>query len=397
VGLGGPKKEGGLFGATPSASSKNSAFGGGFEKKEDNDSFNLLGGPKNPTTQENPLFSGSKTGGSQIDSLSIGKTTGLFDQKAPTKQEATTSIISKPGTDGTFLSKQSTLFPGGAAKDAKKPEEKKQDVSQTITEGKSPFLDGKGAGEKKDKPIIPQPLGPGLTGNQDADASKVPDLGFNKMAKATLFDKPDKIEETKGEAPKTSLKLDSKDTALFPTAPTSKNPPLLSISKEEEVKTEPKPLDLNNAMKKELTNKTIDDIFSTWNNQLETQTASFETSASKLNQAELELYENIDSLTVLQDTSKKVCDDYRKNLQDINHILEQQDGLAEYLNNMEKEVDQILQDKTYYSQLQGFGEMHDGSNKREAIYNQAIEANHNLDTIENVMKEISQKVCGVSD
>lgn len=71
-----------------------------------------------------------------------------------------------------------------------------------------------------------------------------------------------------------------------------------------------------------MNSKTLEEIFGSWHNSLESQTETFEKQVSKLRDAEIELYENLDSLSVLQETSGKVCSDYRGNLEKINNIIQ---------------------------------------------------------------------------
>lgn len=122
---------------------------------------------------------------------------------------------------------------------------------------------------------------------------------------------------------------------------------------------------LDEAQKVSMNSKTLEEIFSSWHNSLESQTETFEKQVSKLRDAEIELYENLDSLTVLQETSSKVCSDYRGNLEKVNNIIYTQDIMAEKLNQMEKDLDRELGSKSHYSHING---SHDGLNKKEEIY-----------------------------
>lgn len=59
-------------------------------------------------------------------------------------------------------------------------------------------------------------------------------------------------------------------------------------------------------MVQQLQGKQIDEIIKYWNQDMEKQITSFTKDVNKLKDAELQLYENLDHIHVIQDTSKEL-------------------------------------------------------------------------------------------
>ena len=80
---------------------------------------------------------------------------------------------------------------------------------------------------------------------------------------------------------------------------------------------------LDEVKRKALESKTIEEIFTSWHNRLEEQAKSFEEQTNQMKMAEIELYENLDTLKVIQREGDSVISKYKDNATLVTSIIEQ--------------------------------------------------------------------------
>lgn len=184
--------------------------------------------------------------------------------------------------------------------------------------------------------------------------------------------------------------------------------------KEEDKKEEPKvsnievikKMDIQQTKKTVLDSSSLEEIFSTWYNQVDSQADSFKKCAKRLKEDELMLYDNITTLDSLRQYSEKIAHEYETTLDTMQGIANQQQSLMNLLDGIESGIEDELSYKNQKMNslniLRGvFTPDHtqgkiQGGNYRQQLDQKASIVNENLNNLESVIQSMS-KVLSVTE
>jgi hypothetical protein len=410
----GAKPAGGLFAAKPAEKDTSEAPGwslGGAPSKPSSGSS--LFGAKKDDDEEKPKNAGLDKEDSVKKSLFGSGGSSLFgkkDEKTEEKKDekkeapkASLTITPGSGAKSPFAAqKEANKSASGSlfGKPAAKPDEKKEPAAEG-KDSKSLF----GAPKKDDKP---SPFGAkpddkdkkedsakkpnlfGKTDSKEADAKKASPFGAKDASKPPLFgakksEGDKKAEEEKGK------EGENKEQAA-PVKPES-----VEVIKK---------ATLEQSKKMALDTTALEDLFSSWYNQVDTHSERFKKHAKQLKKDELTLYDNIIMLESLSKYSEKVITDYGSGLTAMEDLAKQQEILMKSLDKIDEEIDDAIKKKTrgehMYNSFRGYqtpedSEIIDKGNYRQQMAAKAYVVNSTLDDIDGAVNGLGKVLTTNSD
>mgnify|MGYP006281466187 CR=1 FL=1 len=158
-------------------------------------------------------------------------------------------------------------------------------------------------------------------------------------------------------------------------------------------------MDLAQTKKTALDSSTLEDIFSSWYNKVDSQSDAFKKHAKRLKLDELSLYDSISTLESLNQYSESVTQDYGTTLGAMQDLAKQQEHLMNSLDKIEDDIDTVLRSKTQgistLNRIRGSfnPEDHDvveRGNYRQQMHLKAHSVNTNLDKVEDTINSLSK-------
>jgi hypothetical protein len=156
---------------------------------------------------------------------------------------------------------------------------------------------------------------------------------------------------------------------------------------------------LEQTKKTALDSTTLEDIFSSWYNKVDSQSDSFKKHAKRLKTEELALYDSITTLESLNQYSERVIQDYGTSLGTMQELAKQQEYLMSALDRIEDDIDDVLRKKSQGSsgvnRLRGmFGleeyQPIERGNYRQQMFSKSHAVNTTLDKIEENVSGLSK-------
>jgi hypothetical protein len=360
---------------TPKTS--NALFGGMTESKKDD-------APKQDDKPKGGMFAMKST----------QPAGGMFGTKP--NGGATASI--GPGSKSPFLN--------GKKPEEKndKPEEKKSVFPPTTP---TPANDKKGSlpryeSKKDDKP---NPFGsdkkenkPGLFGatKKDENSSPFGAKDGKETKSASIFGGPstekdsgDKVSKPIGFSLNEEKKGEEGKSNANPAAPVFKESDVEVIKK----------ISLEKSKMSELDSTTLEDIFTSWYNKVESQSDGYKKHAKKLKKDELALYDNITMLETLKNYSERVIQDYGTSLTTMQDLANQQMVLMKSLDDVEDDIDDVIRKKNQgintYNRFRGIpgsdnDDFIDRTNYRQQMTGKAHVVNTTLENIDDAIHNLNK-------